>query len=330
MGLALAFSLRLERRILTLRALTAWRALRLAGGTAARSKLARLPRGAIPVCAVIRDEASRLPRFFAHHRAFGADLFLIIDNGSVDGGRDWALAQPDAVLWDASGSYRAARFGMDWVNAVLGRHARGHWALTLDADELLVYPGHDTRPLRALTDWLDSRGQRSLGAQMIDLHPPAGATRAEIDDALFDPGNTVVERDPRYANLWIRGGPRLRSLFRDRPLFAPALNKIPLIRWQGGDAYVSSTHAALPRGLNRTYARDRGERLSAAILHTKFIDDRPPAPALQAEHYAGGREFAAVRAAHAGGDSFAHPHSARYQGWRQLEDLGLMGRGLWA
>ncbi|MGG7564757.1 glycosyltransferase family 2 protein [Rhodovulum sp. DZ06] len=370
MGLAQALSLRLERRLILLRATAARRALAPQGGRAARSRLARLPRGAICAVCVIRDEAERLPRFFDWHRGLGVDLFLIIDNGSVDGGDHWVAAQPDAVLWRARGSYRAARFGMDWVNAVLGRWARGRWVLTLDADELLVYPMCDARPLQALTHWLERCGRRSLPAQMVDLYPgpevppdpapdarlggprlhgdgaaggaspgrgadaPGGDAwrRAGLDRAWFDPCNTLVERDPRYANLWIRGGPRLR-LAAERPHEAPALNKTPLIRWARGDAYVSGAHAALPRGLNRGFARDGAEGVSAAILHTKLLDGDPARaadPARMAEHYAGGREHAAWAAAAARGAGFHGPFSAPLQGWRSLARAGLMGRGLWA
>lgn len=354
MGLAQALSLRLERRLLTLRAATARRALTPQGGRVARTRLARLPRGAICVCLTMRDEARRLPLFFDWHRALGADFFLVIDNGSTDGGPDWVLSQPDAMLWRAEGSYRAARFGMDWVNALLGLHATGRWVLVLDADELLIYPHHDARPLRALADRLEAQGRRSLGALLLDLYPgPApsdadpggrhaaqsgaraarGALPPPLDDAWFDAAPPLVERDPRYANLWIRGGPRLRTLFADRPRLAPALNKTPFLRWRRGDAFVSSTHAALPRGLNRTYARDGTERLSAALLHLKLLDGRPgdaARPDRLAEHHAGGREHAAWAAAAAEGATFWTPESTRLTGWEGLAALGLMGGGAWA
>lgn len=342
MGVAQALSLRLERRLLNLRAATACRALDLQGGSVARSRLARLPRDAVLVCLTMKDEAARLPLFFDWHRRLGADFFLVIDDRSTDGGDEWVLAQPDAALWRAPGGYAAARFGMDWVNGLLGRHAVGRWALTLDADELFLHPHHDRRPLRALCERLESAGRRSIGALMIDLYPgPQGAGGGEalaealpppLDAAWFDPAPCLVERDPRYANLWIRGGPRLR-LFADRPAHAPALNKTPLVRWEAGDVYVSSTHAALPRGLNRTYARDGTEAISAAILHTKLLTGsaaRAAEPARAAEHHEGGREHLAWAAAAARGERFATPDSLRFTGWRQLVALGLMGQGAWA
>jgi hypothetical protein len=119
---------------------------------------------------------------------------------------------------------------------------------------------------------------------------------------------------------------------RTRLRLEPALDKVPPIRWQGGDAYAGSTHVAPPRALNRTSARGGEERLSAAILHRKLsagLSARPSPtdPAHLAEHCESGREWAAIAAAQARGDGFAHPHAARYDGWRQLVDPGLMGPG---
>ena len=33
-------------------------------------------------------------------------------------------------------------------------------------------------------------------------------------------------------------------------MFAPALNKTPLVKWERGHCFVSSTHSLLPRALN--------------------------------------------------------------------------------
>jgi hypothetical protein len=69
MGVAQALSLRFERRMPCLRADFARRARTLQGGRAARTRLAKLPRGAGPICADIRDEGPRPPRFFDGRRS---------------------------------------------------------------------------------------------------------------------------------------------------------------------------------------------------------------------------------------------------------------------
>ena len=96
---------------------------------------------------------------------------LVADNGSTDGTEALLRAEPDVSLWQTGASYKAARFGMDWLTWLQLRHGHGHWCLTLDADEILIYPYWDSRDLRALTAWLDAQGRPMFGAMMLDLYP---------------------------------------------------------------------------------------------------------------------------------------------------------------
>jgi glycosyltransferase involved in cell wall biosynthesis len=103
--------------------------------------------------------------------------FLIVDNASTDG----TAALLAANLMCRSGpraSYKLSRFGMDWITWLLMRHGHGHWCVTVDADELLIYPHWETRPCLRLTGWLDAAGPRCFGAMMLDLYPRVGGPTA--------------------------------------------------------------------------------------------------------------------------------------------------------
>src|SRR5699024_2497320 len=97
----------------------------------------------ILVFATLRNERVRLPYFLDYYRRMGVDHFLVVDNASNDGSAKWLAAQPDVSLWRTRASYKAARFGMDWINWLLWRHGGDHWCLTVDPDEFLVYPHCD-------------------------------------------------------------------------------------------------------------------------------------------------------------------------------------------
>ena len=300
----------------------------------------RITPGCVLLFACVRNERLRLPYFLDYYRDLGVGHFLIVDNGSEDGTEAYLRAQPDVSLWYTGAGYKQARFGMDWVGWLQRRYAHGHWCLTVDADEFFVYPFCDTRPLPALTDWLDNCGLRSFSAMLLDMYPKGpvdavpyaeGQNPFEIA-AHFDSANYTIEKNPEFRNLWIQGGPRARAFFADRPAAAPALNKIPLVKWQRRYAYVHSTHMLLPRGLNLTYDQSGGETASGALLHAKFLHTLPQKAAEEArrgQHYAGGREYAAYRR---GGDApdLWTEWSERYINWRQLELLGLMSKGNWA
>ena len=125
---------------------------------------------------------------------------------------------------------------------------------------------------------------------------------------------------------------RLRAFFADQPMFAPALNKTPLVKWRRGQCFVSSTHSLLPRALNVTYDEGDGERLTGALLHTKFLStmaDKVTEEVGRGEHFADGREYRAYSARIDEGLTLWTPHSARYEDWRQRVGLGLMSRGGW-
>jgi hypothetical protein len=297
--------------------------------------------GDVLLFSTLRDECVRLPYFLQYYRDMGIAHFLIVDNDSSDGGTDYLARQPDVSLWRTKASYKGARFGVDWLNWLQGRYGHDHWTLVVDPDEFLVYPFCDTRPIRALTDWLDTSAVKSFGAMLLDMYPKgridavpyrAGQDPLEIA-AWFDPGNYMIEKNRRYGNLWIQGGPRARVFFADNPEKAPALNKTPLVRWDRRYAYDSSTHMLLPRGLNLTYDEWGGEKASGILLHAKFLDTftaKAEEELVRRQHYAGSVEYRAYAEHVRENPELWCKWSEKYINWRQLEILGLMSKGNWA
>ncbi|RRH78610.1 glycosyltransferase family 2 protein [Falsigemmobacter faecalis] len=296
--------------------------------------------GAILLFATLRNEENRLPWFLAHYRRLGVTQFLIVANNCTDGSEALLRDQPDVSLWRSTASYKASRFGMDWMNGLLARYGHGHWCLTVDADELLIYPHWETRPLPALTDWLDAQEIPALGTMMLDLYPegPLGEMPSRPgQDPLetipwFDSGNYTLKRQSKLGNLWIQGGPRARAFFSPAPHRAPTLGKVPLVRWHWRYAYVSSTHTLLPRHLNDRAATTGGEDISGLLLHTKFLStivEKSREEAIRGEHFENSSLYNGYYTALSSAPQLQTKHSMRYQGWRGLEALGLMSRGGW-
>ena len=329
------YRLRLRRKQLLLRAKAKRRQLNVVA-----DRTVGLPPAPILLFVTIRNERVRLPYFLDHYRRLGVDHFLVVDNGSQDGSREYLAAQPDLSLWTTEAGYRQARYGMDWLMYLLRLHGSGNWCLTVDVDEFLVYPFCETRPLRALTDWMDNAGARSFAAMILDMYPRGamheqpyreGQNPFEIAQ-YFDSGNYTIRRNWPYLNLWIQGGPRARLFFGDRPTKAPAMNKIPLVKWVPSYAYVSSTHMLLPRGLNLTYEAAGGEKASGCLLHAKFLDTfalKADEELRRGQHYAESYEYRAYRGDIARERDFWCSWSEKYINWRQLEILGLMSKGNW-
>ncbi|MEM8978717.1 MAG: glycosyltransferase family 2 protein [Pseudomonadota bacterium] len=336
MGWVTNYRLRLRRRRLRIRALRKSFALKCR-----EDRTKRIASGDVLLFMTMRNEYVRLPYFLNYYRDLGVSHFLIVDNGSTDGGAEFLQCQKDVSLWSTKASYKQARFGMDWLTWLQMKYAHDHWCLTVDADEFFVYPFCDTRPLPALTDWLDASAIKSFSAMILDMYPKeavgeetyhVGQDPFEIL-SWFDPGNYMQSLNPLYRNTWIQGGPRMRLFFDQKPEDAPALNKIPLVKWDRRYAYVSSTHMLLPRGLNLTYDEWGGEKASGCLLHAKFIDTfsaKAREEIERKEHFAPPDEYKTYAKSGADGPVLWCKWSEKYINWRQLEILGLMSKGNWA
>ena len=331
-----ALRLRTERRRWQLRAFRKGRDLSVVA-----NRSAMVGPEAVLLFATIRNERPRLPYFLKYYRDLDVEHFFIVDNGSSDGSAEFLAAEPDVSLWRTETSNKHSRFGVDWLNWLKFRFGHGHWTLTVDPDEFLVFPFCDTRPIPALCDWLDQSGLRALGTILLDMYPKGppgqfayrpGQDPFEIAN-WFDTGNYTVSRNRKYGNLWIQGGPRARVYFADKPEQAPSLNKIPLVKWDRKYVHVSSTHMLLPRGLNLVYDEAGGEKATGCLLHAKFLDSFPSKAAEEIErrqHFARGREYDAYHMKGQGPHGLWCEWSERYIDWRQLELLGLMSKGNWA
>ena len=334
-GLWHAYRLRWKRRRFLFRI---WRKRKEI--TVSVDRTAQIGRDAILAFATVRNEIVRLPHFLDYYRKLGVSHFLLVDNGSDDGTAAYLADQPDVSLWSTTHSYRLARFGMDWLGWLHLRYGNKHWCLTVDADELLIYPACENRDLKELTAWLDQEGQMSFGALMLDLYPkgPLAATSyAPSDDPVaalgwFDADNYRDQIHEYYGNLWIQGGVRERMFFANEPARAPTLNKTPLVRWSWRYAYVSSTHQILPTRLHDVFDFEGDSKVSGVLLHTKFL---PTVGAKSQEELTRGQHFqntALYRDYHqslAANPDLWYAGSCRYEGPEKLVELGLMSKGHW-
>jgi len=336
LGVWQSYRLRLQRRRWRIRAFRKRREL-----SAVADRTSQIRTDDIIVFCTQRNERARLPYFLNYYRDMGVGHFIIVDNDSTDGSLAYLSDQPDVSVWHTSASYKRARYGVDWLNWLQRKHAHGHWCLVVDPDEFLVYPFCDTRPLRALTDWLDASSIKSFSAMLLDMYPKGRLDAQPYEEggdpikitSWFDSGNYTMKKNKIFGNLWIQGGPRSRVFFWDKPAKAPALNKIPLVKWDRKYTYVSSTHMLLPRGLNQVYDEWGGEKASGVLLHAKFLDTFSAKAAeelLRGQHYSASVEYRAYADSLKDDPDLWCKWSEKYINWRQLEILGLMSKGNWA
>ena len=288
-----------------------------------------VPQGGAEIRAflVVRNEALRLPDNLRHHRALGVSRFFVVDNGSSDGTVEFLLAQPDVHLFSTSGSFASSGFGMDWINGLLDAHGDGHWTLTVDADELLAYPGFESVALPRVCAHLDHLDAQGLFCMLLDMYAdgPLRDIGYRAGDSLlaacpwFDPAPYRTVQAAAFPHVQLYGGVRER-VFGFSGAVTPTLSKVPLVRWRAGMRFLLCTHALTPIRL---------AQMTGALLHFKFLDDfhsRAMTEAARGEHFAGGLEYKlyAELLARNPALTLRDPNSVRLQDSRQLVEMGLM------
>ena len=287
--------------------------------------------------ACLRNEMQRLPHFVEHYRQAGIDHFLFVDNGSSDGSVEFLRQQPDVSIWQTEKSYKASRFGMDWITALQWKYGADHWCVTVDIDELFIYPDWPERNLKQLTADLAKDGCVAMGAMMLDLFPKGPLSTAVVKDKenpvktipWFDASGYFAQKHQKMGNVQLQGGPRTRCFFANDPYRGPTLNKVPLVFWRKPYVYVDSTHIALPAHLNRVYDTKGARTEKGVLLHTKFLSDAPERANQEKsrqEHFAYAGSYDDYYDAVAGDPDLWANDSVRFESAEQLISLGLMGR----
>lgn len=148
------------------------------------------------VVAVVRNEIIMLPHFLEHYRRLGVKCFLMVDNLSDDGSREYLLDQPDVGLFSADTEYKKSHYGVAWQQALLGNFCLNKWVLLADADELLVYPECETLSLPEFIATIEQEGVDCVRTDMVDMYP-----FGDLDDA------DLTEHSPFEVAQWFDAAP---------------------------------------------------------------------------------------------------------------------------
>ncbi|WP_299694785.1 glycosyltransferase [uncultured Tateyamaria sp.] len=171
----------------------------------------------VAVVAVMRNERFMLPQFLAHYRALGVDSFLIADNLSDDGTREYLAAQPDVALFSVDTDYKLSQYGVAWQQAMLAAFRVGRWSLVADADELLVWQAEQTQTLTDLLQSTDFDGAEAARIFMLDMYPQGPLEQATFDGVSPFAQAGFADRVPFAEN------PLTRGPFSDQTLWTSAL-----------------------------------------------------------------------------------------------------------
>jgi len=254
---------------------------------------------------VVWNESLRLDSTLTHYRQLGVNRFFIVDGGSTDGTLDYLAAAPDVHAFSASGGD-----SMALVNALLDTFGAGHWTLTVDADEMFIYPHYEQLELPLFCRYLDYVGSEAVPCLSLDMY-----AASPIRDAVHRPGAPLLAtcgyfdaapyelaQTPDCPYFEIYGGVRGRA-FVQKSQQAPILSRVPLVRWQAGMHYLRGTGNITPVKV---------ASVLAALLRFEFLSDF-------AERVESGMELSEGLSTNLYSD-----RSVRFENSAQLVELGLM------
>lgn len=287
-----------------------------------------------------KDEAKRIPYFLDYYRTLGIDHFFFIDNDSAIPMADQLEGMSDVSLWHTMDSYADSQYGVDWMNAINGKYATGHWTLTVDLDEFFVFPYMELRSYVELCAYLDNMHQSSMFAPLIDMYP-----KGSISDAVIPVGENPLHYADHFdvagyhadhggfEDIWLRGGPRCRVFNNNNVNSSPTLNKTPLMKWTENTLYILSTHCAYPFENNHPHPNGVSA-VTGALLHFKFISEmkeKAEYAIKHKNHYEGSKEYAEYLQKLEENENLSlhSPVSAKYVNSETLIKAKLINTSLW-
>lgn len=140
--------------------------------------------------AIVKNEMYYVRSFLDHHRKIGVEQFIIVDDHSGDGTREFLVAQPDCVVLESPLSFgeqvsvpglcggQPMRAGIAFKSLIPQTFLAGRYALYLDADEYLVLPA-GVNSLGALLDMLSLNDVVSVAGSLVDFFP-ASVTEMDV------------------------------------------------------------------------------------------------------------------------------------------------------
>jgi hypothetical protein len=223
----------------------------------------------ILLCAV-KNDLKRIKLQVEHHRKIGVKHFAYIDNASTDGTFEWLVEQPDVSLFSTNETFNS-KMKDSWIRQVTDFLGYNRWYLTLDSDELFIYPGVETKNINEYIYFLEKLKIKSTFSPMIDMYSNGKLFEKGIDvNGIFNTycyfDTDTYKKEKQNLKYHVAGGPRTRLFSTNENPFMPSLEKYALIKLS--ENMLKVTHEIFP--YNHNFYTNGA---IAFLLHYKFLSD---------------------------------------------------------
>lgn len=222
------------------------------------------------ILVVVRADLERMKLFYRHYRNLGVKQFVVIDNGSTDGTREWVSQQQGTRCYSVSATFQTEK-KVAWIEKALALTGYNRWYVVVDSDELLDYVGSEQHDLKDLILYAKDNGYKHLNGYMLDMYSdqPLFSEECGYDEILscfryFDEsGYTLQYYHSRIIDQEVcalKGGPRAR-IFQNKDL---CLSKQSVFCYDADTLYCNPHYF-------RPYSRWEERPCSFVLRHYKFL-----------------------------------------------------------
>tara|TARA_B100000989_G_C19503700_1_gene455472 strand:+ start:840 stop:1802 length:963 start_codon:yes stop_codon:yes gene_type:complete len=297
-------------------------------------KKGQVAKDALPLFTIVKNEEYLLPYFFGHYRDLGVGHFVVYDDDSEDGSREFLEAQKDCTIIGSQHLFGEMVMSPDGIlpfndvikNSIHELFFPTSWSLYADCDEFLIIP--DSFPdLHSFIDNLEKEDQLQVFGPMVDFYPEKLSDRNykhEISPFVgcpyFDKG-PVFEWDQKALRAQTVSGVRLRlkkKFAQQFPAQMSALNAGVLFNGSSVKTpLIKNGVGVLRRGAHYTNLAPCF-RNQVVIAHFKFVPgfDQKLEIALRDKQYYGGSieyKFLAKIIQHFGSSCICDQNSVRFE-----------------
>ena len=221
------------------------------------------------VICIVKDDLVRMKLFYRHYRNMGIKEFVVLDDKSKDGTKEYLLEQKDTTVYSANENYNTLRRQV-WINELIYLEGFNKWYLIVDSDELLDFHRTDYPTIKDLVMKLKSKKKTRAKALMLDMLAKDALFSMEVFNEydierkynLFSAKYTL---EKTAHGFWVRGGAR-GELFRilGQKKGMPVVSKYPLVYFDNKEIAINS-HYNFPSN------RNKPAKPSVILRHYKFL-----------------------------------------------------------
>lgn len=124
------------------------------------------------VVVVVKDDLERMKLFFDHYRHLGVRKFIVVDNNSTDGTREYAIEQAGTRVYLVKEAFQTQKKEA-WIEKVLAITGYNRWYMVVDSDELLDYVGSEHLPIDTFIRQRSADGAVLLQGYLVDMYSKA-------------------------------------------------------------------------------------------------------------------------------------------------------------